>query len=450
MYSLSVFKKNKIYKDLLKIAIPTAIEFFLFNFISLTDNAMVAYLGDYPVAGVSLANKFFELFVTIGFAMVGAYNIIATRQYNRGDFKSFRNTFFISILIIILFSFPFILISRLNPFFLLRLISNDVQAVYYGAIYLNIAIFSFVFAIIKGLVANALKVAEIVKFQVYISVFSVLLNLILNYIFIFGFRMGVVGTAIATTVIRALELIVYLIYTVFNKNSVLNLRLDDLNINIKSFIQLIKFFIPILLNDFIWFFGYLVLTSIFIGIDTHKYAAYSISFSVYFIIFNIINSFCISLNIMMGYEMHNNKKEVMKVAIYLGGIGFKLAFLTSFVLFVFSFFAPYIFYTLKYSQLTGIILRYSSISAFFMALAFQYLFGFFRAGASPSFGAIMEGSVTFIYTIPIAFVLANYTNLPFEIIVFIPALEDAIKLAISLPYFYSERWIKPVKTSWWV
>ncbi len=102
---------------------------------------MVAYLGDYPVAGVSLANKFFELFVTIGFAMVGAYNIIATRQYNRGDFKSFRNTFFISILIIILFSFPFILISRLNPFFLLRLISNDVQAVYYGAIYLNIAIF---------------------------------------------------------------------------------------------------------------------------------------------------------------------------------------------------------------------------------------------------------------------------------------------------------------------
>ncbi len=80
-----------------------------------------------------------------------------------------------------------------------------------------------------------------------------------------------------------------------------------------------------------------MLTSIFIGIDTHKYAAYSISFSVYFIIFNIINSFCISLNIMMGYEMHNNKKEVMKVAIYLGRIGFKLAFLTSFVLFVFSF-----------------------------------------------------------------------------------------------------------------
>ncbi len=437
MYSLRASKKDRIYKDLLRIAIPTAIEFFLFNFISLTDNAMVAYLGDYPVAGVSLANKFFELFVTIGFAMAGAYNIIATRQYNQGDFKSFRNTFFISILTIILFSFPFILISRVNPFFLLRLISNDVQAVYYGAIYLNIAIFSFVFAIIKGLVANALKVVEIVKFQVYISIFSVLLNLILNYIFIFVFHMGVVGAAIATTVIRILELIIYLIYTVFNKNSILYLKLNDLNINVKSFVQLIKFFIPILLNDFIWFFGYLVLTSIFIGIDTHRYAAYS-----------IINSFCISLNIMMGYEMHNSKKEVMKVAIYLGKIGFKLAFLTSFALFVFSFFAPYIFYTLKYSHLTGIILRYSSVSAFFMALAFQYLFGFFRAGASPSFGAIMEGSVTFIYTIPIAFVLANYTNLPFEIIVFIPALEDAIKLAISLPYFYSERWIKSVKTSW--
>ncbi|MCD2382426.1 MATE family efflux transporter, partial [Borreliella americana] len=238
MYSLSASKKDKIYKDLLKIAIPTAIEFFLFNFISLTDNAMVAYLGDYPVAGVSLANKFFELFVTIGFAMVGAYNIIATRQYNQGDFKSFRNTFFISILIIILFSFPFIVISRLNPLFLLRLISNDAKAVYYGAIYLNIAIFSFVFAIIKGLVANALKVIEIVKFQVYISIFAVFLNLILNYIFIFVFNMGVVGAAIATTVVRTVELIVYLFYTVFNKNSILNLKLDDLSVNVNLFFQL--------------------------------------------------------------------------------------------------------------------------------------------------------------------------------------------------------------------
>ncbi len=326
MYSLGVSKKDKIYKDLLKIAIPTAIEFFLFNFISLTDNAMVAYLGDYPVAGVSLANKFFELFVTIGFSMAGAYNIIATRQYNQGDFKSFRNTFFISILTIILFSFPFILISIVNPFFLLRLISNDERAVYYGAAYLNIAIFSFVFAIIKGLIANALKVVEIVKFQVYISVFSVLLNFVFNYIFIFVFHMGVVGAAIATTVIRTLELIVYLVCTAFNKNSILHFKLDDLNINIKPFAQLIKFFIPILLNEFAWFFGYLVLTSIFIGIDTHKYAAYSISFSIYFIIFNIIHSFCISLNIMMGYEMHNSKKEIMKVAIYLSKIGLKLAF----------------------------------------------------------------------------------------------------------------------------
>ncbi len=190
MYSLGVSKKDKIYKDLLKIAIPTAIEFFLFNFISLTDNAMVAYLGDYPVAGVSLANKFFELFVTIGFSMAGAYNIIATRQYNQGDFKSFRNTFFISILTIILFSFPFILISIVNSFFLLRLISNDERAVYYGAAYLNIAIFSFVFAIIKGLIANALKVVEIVKFQVYISVFSVLLNFVFNYYFYFVFLYG--------------------------------------------------------------------------------------------------------------------------------------------------------------------------------------------------------------------------------------------------------------------
>lgn len=58
----------------------------------------------------------------------------------------------------------------------------------------------------------------------------------------------------------------------------------------------------------------------------------------------------------------------------------------------------------------------------------------------------MECSVTFIYTIPVAYFLANYTQTPFELIVFIPTLEDVIKFGISLPYFYSTKWIKFIKT----
>ncbi len=44
-----------------------------------------------------------------------------------------------------------------------------------------------------------------------------LLNFVFNYIFIFVFHMGVVGAAIATTVIRTLELIVYLVCTAFKQ-----------------------------------------------------------------------------------------------------------------------------------------------------------------------------------------------------------------------------------------
>ena len=194
------------------------------------------------------------------------------------------------------------------------------------------------------------------------------------------------------------------------------------------------------------FLGYFGLIAIFARIDTAKYAAYSITFSTYFMGFNVVNAFCFSVNIVMGHEMNNDKREIMAVAVYLGKIGFILAVLTSFILLALSFIAPYVFYELEYANLTGVMLRYYAISALFTSLAFQYLFGFFRAGAAPSFGAIMEGAVTLIYTIPIAYFLANYTQLPFEIIVFIPTLEDVIKLGISLPYFYSTKWIKSVKT----
>ncbi|UGQ16254.1 MATE family efflux transporter [Borrelia sp. RT5S] len=446
MYLLDKTKKGEVYRDLLNIAIPTVIEFFLFNVISFTDNIMVSYLGDYPVAGVSLANKFFELFITIAFAVMGAYNILATRQYARGNTEDFKNTFFISILILLLFSFVFIFVSLFYPYFFLGLLSDDARAISYGISYLDIAVYSFVFAVVKGIIANSLKIVKITKIQVITSVISVILNVVFNYLFIFTFAMGVMGAAIATTLVRGIELVFYLLYTVFNKNSHFHLRLRNLRIKPVIFSQLIKFFIPIFLNEFIWYLGYFGLIAIFARIDTAKYAAYSITFSTYFMGFNVINAFCFSVNIVMGHEMHNDKGEIMAVAFYLEKIGVILAILTAFILLVLSFISPYVFYELEYANLTGVMLRYYAISAFFTSLAFQYLFGFFRAGASPNFGAIMEGSVTLIYTIPIAYLLANYTQFPFEIIVFIPTLEDVIKLGISLPYFHSTKWIKSVKT----
>ncbi|QMU99349.1 MATE family efflux transporter [Borrelia sp. A-FGy1] len=446
MYSLSESKKSSVYRDLLSIAVPTVIEFFLFNVVSFTDNIMVSYLGDYPVAGVSLANKFFELFITIAFAVMGAYNIMATRQYTKGNIDDFKNTFFISILILLFFSFVFIFISLFYPYFFFGLLSDDLMAISYGIDYLDIAVYSFVFAVVKGIIANSLKIVKITKIQVITSVISVILNVIFNYLFIFMFSMGVVGAAIATTLVRGVELIFYVFYTVFNKNSKFYLEGKNLKINPVIFFQLIRFFIPIFLNEFIWYLGYFGLIAIFARIDTAKYAAYSITFSTYFMGFNVVNAFCFSVNIVMGYEMHNHKKEIMSVAVYLAKIGIVLAILTSFILLVLSFISPYIFYELEYSNLTGVMLRYYSISALFTSLAFQYLFGFFRAGADPNFGAIMEAAVTLIYTIPIAYFLAHYTQFPFEIIVFIPTLEDVIKLGISLPYFYSAKWIKPVKT----
>ncbi|AHH12611.1 Na+ driven multidrug efflux pump [Borrelia hermsii YBT] len=446
MYSLSKFKKSSVYQDILNIAIPTTIEFFLFNVVAFTDNIMVSYLGDYPVVGVSLANKFFELFSTIAFAVMGAYNILATRQYAQGNIAGFKNTFFISILILLFFSFLFIVISLFYSYFFLGLLSDDLLAISYGVSYLNIAVYSFIFAVVKGIIANSLKVVKITKIQIATSVISVILNVVFNYLFIFVLNMGVVGAAIATTLVRLIELIFYLIYTVFNTNSHFYLKLENLKINPVIFSELIKVFVPIFLNDFIWYLGYFGLIAIFSRIDTAKYAAYSITFSIYFIGFNIIHAFCFAVNIVMGHEMNNDKEEIMSVAIYLSKIGFVLAVLTSFIMFALSFIAPHIFYKLEYADLMGVMLRYYSISVFFTSLAFQYLFGFFRAGASPNFGAIMEGSVTFIYTIPIAYFLAKYTQTPFELIVFIPTLEDVIKLGISLPYFYSTKWIKFIKT----
>ncbi|UPA18058.1 MATE family efflux transporter [Borrelia sp. MN22-0132] len=446
MYSLSKSKKSSVYQDILNIAVPTAIEFFLFNVVALTDNIMVSYLGDYPVVGVSLANKLFELFSTIAFTVMGAYNILATRQYAQGDIDNFKNTFFISILILLFFSFLFIVISLFYSYFVLGLLSDDPVAISYGVSYLNIAVYSFIFAVVKGIIANSLKVVKITKIQIATSIISVILNVVFNYLFIFVFSMGVIGAAIATTLVRLIELVFYLLYTVFNINSHFYLKIKNLKINPVIFSELIKVFVPIFLNDFIWYLGYFGLIAIFSRIDTVKYAAYSITFSTYFIGLNITYAFCFAVNIVMGHEMNNNKREIMSVAVYLGKIGFVLAFLTSLIIFALSFIVSHIFYKLEHADLMGVMLRYYAISAFFTSLAFQYLFGFFRAGAAPKFGAIMECSVTFIYTIPVAYFLANYTQTPFELIVFIPTLEDVIKFGISLPYFYSMKWIKSIKT----
>ena len=149
----------------------------------------------------------------------------------------------------------FIFISLFYPYFFLGLLSNDSRAISYGIDYLDIAVYSFVFAVVKGIIANSLKIVKITKIQVITSVIAVILNVIFNYLFIFTFSMGVMGAAIATTLVRGIELIFYVFYTVFNKNSHFYLKVKHLKIKPVIFSQLIRFFIPIFLNEFIWFFG---------------------------------------------------------------------------------------------------------------------------------------------------------------------------------------------------
>lgn len=227
---MSGFKEKYIgdrnfYRMLLKVVLPIIAQNAITNFVGLLDNIMVGRTGTDPMTGVSVANQLIFVFNLIVFGAVAGAGIFCSQYHGSGDTDGVRYTLRFKMYICTAVSLIGMVIFALFREPLVSLYISDAltkgcdpeATLMYGSQYMFVMIFGLVpFAISQAYSGTLRETGETVV-PMNAGIAAVAVNLVLNYLLIFGKfgfpEMGAVGAAVATVVSRYVELIIVVAWT---------------------------------------------------------------------------------------------------------------------------------------------------------------------------------------------------------------------------------------------
>lgn len=187
-------------KTLFWLLLPIIIEQFLNSLMGMVDTMMVSTVGSYAISAVSLVDSINNLVIQIFAAMAAGAVIVCSQYIGSGNKKESSTTARQVVLTVFVISFFSTIFCILGGERLLRLIFGAVEdSVMKSAfIYFMITAVSYPFLALFSAGAAFYRAFGNSKFPMKISILSNVINVTGNALFIYAFKWGVAGAALAT------------------------------------------------------------------------------------------------------------------------------------------------------------------------------------------------------------------------------------------------------------
>ena len=202
-------KDKELYKNILKISIPIAMQSLINVGVSMTDTMMLGKFGEITLSSAALANQFCFMFLIINFGLGGGIGVLSGQFWGNKDIISINKV--LSLLIKLSFSFGvlFLLLGQVFPYKIMSIYTNETEVINQGAQYLKIVSLSFILQGISTTVNILFRTVKTVKPALLVSFISFIINGFLNWVFIFGNlgmpSLGIKGAALSTLIARIFE-----------------------------------------------------------------------------------------------------------------------------------------------------------------------------------------------------------------------------------------------------
>lgn len=251
--------KKSFLSKLFVIAIPITLQNLITSLVNLVDNVMIGRLGDEAIASVGLANQFFFIYSLLVFGICSGAAVFTAQYFGKRDYKGIRTVTGQELLLSVSTGLIFGLVAFITPMTIMRIFSPDEAVCAAGAGYLRIVAATYPLAAVSFAVSYLLKSVGEVKAPMYISALSVCINIIFNYLLIYGKfgcpELGVNGAAIATLISRVTEAVIIC--------AVALCKIDYLRTGLKDYIaftkeNMVQFFKvagPVIINETLWGLG---------------------------------------------------------------------------------------------------------------------------------------------------------------------------------------------------
>ncbi len=293
-------------RKLIVLSVPITVQSLMLALVAAGDAVMLGRVSQNAMAAVSLATQIQFVQNMILFAIVAGIGVLGAQYWGKGDREVLGRIFGISIRMSVGVCIVFFLGCRCFPEKLMLLFAHDPELVRIGAEYLEIAAWSYLLTGFSQCYLGIMKISEHVTCSAVISSAAVVLNIILNAIFIFGLcgcpAMGVRGAALATVAARVIELV----WCVLVSRKADFIRLHFRNIitfDRQLSADFLHYMLPILGAYLLWGTGFTAYTAIMGHLGPDAAAANSIAAVVRDLLCCLCNGFAGAAGIMIGNEL---------------------------------------------------------------------------------------------------------------------------------------------------
>ena len=208
------------FKYNLRLAFPVIVGLLGHTFVQLVDNIMVGQLGTAELAAVSLGNSFFFVAMSLGIGFSTAITPLVAETDGAKDIQAGRNVF-IHGLLLCTFIGVFLSLAVLICKPLLYQMGQPEEVVVLAFPYLKWVAISLIPLITFQGFKQFSEGLSHTRPAMYATLMGNLINVILNYVLIFGFwifpKMGVEGAALGTLISRCSMLLFIALYVRYNK-----------------------------------------------------------------------------------------------------------------------------------------------------------------------------------------------------------------------------------------
>ena len=436
--------------------LPMILQNLVTNFMALADSFMVGALGETELAAVTMANSVFYVLSLIIFGIQSGTGVLVAQYYGKGRLDAINRIMGMGYYVSLGLTALIALLSFFFPMQLMQLVTNNPDLWEPGAEYARIVGFSYVCMAFSGVYIAVQRSMENPGLGAILLTVSGALNILLNYMFIFGKwgapAMGCAGAAVATLLSRVLEVLV--VTGCFFRSKRLPVK-PGLMLRPGRIIagDFIKYSLPVVLNEGMWSLA-MSLFSIIMGHmpdSTPILAAYTIAGNIDRMAAVALFAAGNATAVIIGRDIGcGDTKEIYGKGVALNFVCFVTGIISMGILLTIratlldGFIFPLMDISAEAGELAKMMLAFIAVVMPLRSLNLCNIVGVFRGGGDVRYGLICDIGPLYCVCLPAAALCGLVFGLGITAVYVCICLDDLCKVFLCMPRLRSGKWINSV------
>ncbi len=266
---------GKPFKLIVAFMLPVMLGNMFQQFYNFADALIVGrYLGIASLGAIGATTPWIFLVISFIFASTQGFSVVTAQKFGAGEFELVKKSFCASIILSAFLMFIMTLLSAPFTSFLLEILNTPKDILALASDYLYIMFIGIFATVFYNVSSNTIRALGDSKTPLYFLIFSSILNIFLDILFISKFHWGIKGAGYATVLSQGVSTILCMSY-MFVKFPILRTHKSDWKVSKEFLYEHLKIGIPMGFQMSVLTLGILALQFVLNGFGTAAVAGYT-------------------------------------------------------------------------------------------------------------------------------------------------------------------------------